>query len=275
MNNNNIKEMVNTNVGQHEYYETADGYSESPINSQATNVWRRVRRNVFSVFRNAGIQASVVQMHVDWIGDVSNAKVLDLGLGEGNPLSLRLAREAKEYVAIDLSSVRMETFQRKLNDAGISGARTYVGDFLDEKFFPETGFDLVYAMSIFHHFKHMGDFLDEVSKRMSPGGRVVTLDPLETWLPIKLVRMAYRPFQTDSAWEFPFNQKSLDAIQQKFKVEHVQGLYGYSKWAVPMSVFSPEAAKRYGYQWHMKDLQHSNTIGNIRSCLRVSFLLRK
>jgi len=196
-------------------------------------------------------------------------------MGEGNPLSLKLAREAKEYVAIDLSFKRMESFRGKLREAGIMGAKTYVGDFLNETEFPETDFDLVYAMSIFHHFKHMDDFLDEVSERMRPGGRIVTLDPIQTWLPIKLMRLAYRPFQTDAAWEFPFDKGSLGAIQSKFRVEKVQGIYGYSKWAVPISIFSRERAKRYGYEWHMKDLQHANQVDNIMSCLRVSFLLRK
>jgi len=78
MSNNKINEMLNTNLGQHEYYEVASGSSESPVNSSATNLWRRVRKNVFTVFRNAGIQESVVQMHAKWIGDVSNAKILDL-----------------------------------------------------------------------------------------------------------------------------------------------------------------------------------------------------
>ena len=274
MNNNKIKEMLNTNAGQHEYYETASGHWESPINSSATNFWRRVRRNIFTVFRNAGIQEAIVRMHIQWIGDVSNAKVLDLGMGEGNPLSLKLANEAREYVAIDLSSARMEIFQRKLDEAGITGARAYIGDFLNEVEFPEADFDFVYALSVFHHFKHMDAFLDAVSRRMTPGGRVVTLDPLQTWFPIKLVRMAYRPFQTDSAWEFPFDKKSIDAIQKKFEVEHVQGIYGYSKWAVPISIFNPQAAKRYGYQWHKKDLQHANRVKAVNSCLRVSFLLR-
>src|SRR5512141_3384348 len=97
--NDKIKEMLETNVTQHEYYEKASGYDESALNNSATNFWRRLRRNAFSVFRNADIHDSIVQLHTQWFGDVSNAKVLDLGLGEGNPLSIKLAKEAREYVA--------------------------------------------------------------------------------------------------------------------------------------------------------------------------------
>jgi 2-polyprenyl-3-methyl-5-hydroxy-6-metoxy-1,4-benzoquinol methylase len=272
--NTKLKEMLDTNLKQHEYYEKASGYNESPLNNSATNFWRRLRRNAFSVFRNAEIHDSIVQIHTQWAGDVSNAKVLDLGLGEGNPLSLKLAREAREYVANDLSSSRMEIFQRKLQEAGVKGAKTYVGDFLSDTF-PYGDFDVVYAMAIFHHFRHIEAFMDALSKRMSPGGIVITLDPIETWMPIKLVRSAYRPFQTDAAWEFPFSRQSLDAIQRKFQVESVQGIYGYSKWAIPLSIFNPELAKKYAQQWHKKDLKSATELKRIQSCLRVSLRLRK
>ena len=266
--------MLQTNVAQREYYEKADGYNESPLNTRATNIWRRMRRNAYSVFKNAEIQKSVVQLHTQWMGDVSNAKVLDLGLGEGNPLSLKLAREAREYVAVDLSSTRMEIFQTKLSEAGIKGAKTYVADFLSDEF-PERGFDIVYAMSVFHHFEHIDAFLEALSDRMSAGAVAITQDPLQTWLPMKLIRLVYHRLQTGGAWEFPFTRDSLEIIQRKFEVEHVQGIYGYSKWAIPMSIFSPEIAKHFAQRWHMKDLRYATKLNAIMSCLRVCFMLRK
>ena len=272
--NNKIDEMRRINERQHEYYEKADGSSESPLNTRATNTWRRMRRNAFSVFRNAEIRNSLLRMHTQWIGDVSRAKVLDLGLGEGNPLSLKLAAEAGEYVAIDLSSTRMKIFQRKLNEAGLKGAKTYICDFLSDDF-PETDFDLVYAMSVFHHFRHIDDFLEALSRRMSTGGLAVTRDPLQTWLPLQLIRFVYRRFQTGADWEFPFTWDSIRAIQRKFDIECVQGIYGYSKWAMPISLFRPNLAQQLAERWHAKDLRHATTLSAIGSCLRVSFLLRK
>jgi 2-polyprenyl-3-methyl-5-hydroxy-6-metoxy-1,4-benzoquinol methylase len=272
--NRKIEEMLHTNERQHEYYEKASGSAESPLNSQATNFWRRLRHNAFSVFRNAEIRNSIDNLQEQWFGDVSRAKVLDLGLGEGNPLSLKLARQAREYVAIDLSSARMEIFRRKLADAGIQGAKTYAGDFLSDSF-PEKDFDAVYAMAIFHHFKHIEAFLEALSRRMSPGGIAITLDPIQTWLPIKLIRMAYRPFQTDADWEYPFTQDSLAAIQRTFDIECVQGIYGRSKWAMPIGLFNPEMGRKYAQQWHMRDLQYATRLDKARSCLRVAFKLRK
>jgi hypothetical protein len=233
-----------------------------------------MRRNAFSVFRNVEIRNSLLHLHTGWLGDVSRAKVLDLGLGEGNPLSLKLAAEAREYVAIDLSSARMEIFRRKLDEAGLKAAKTYVCDFLSDDF-PEADFDRVYAMSVFHHFRHIGAFLDALSERMSTGGLAVTRDPLQIWLPLKLIRFAYRRFQTGADWEFPFTWASIRAIQRKFDIQCVQGIYGSSKWAIPISVFSPTLAQQLVKRWHANDLRHATTLSAIGSCLRVSFLLRK
>jgi hypothetical protein len=168
----------------------------------------------------------------------------------------------------------MEIFRTKLREAGITGAKTYVADFLSDEF-PETGFDIVYAMSVFHHFEHLDAFLEALSDRMSAGAIAITQDPLQTWLPMKLIRLVYHRLQTGGAWEFPFTRDSLEIIQRKFKVEHVQGIYGYSKWAIPMSIISPETAKQFAQRWHRKDLRYANKINAIMSCLRVCFMLRK
>ena len=271
---NKVEEMLQINEAQHQYYEKVGGTEESSLNSSATNFWRRLRRNAFSVFRNSEIHESLNQLHRQWAGDVSNAKVLDLGLGEGNPLSLTLAKEAREYVAIDLSSARMEIFRKKLDDAGIKGAKTYVADFLSDEF-PEMNFNVVYAMAVFHHFRHIDAFLDVLSRRMASGAIAITLDPIQTWIPVRLIRAAYRPLQTDAAWEWPFTKESLKAIQSRFEIERIQGVYGRSKWAMPISAFNPNLAKKLVQQWHQTDLQSAHDLNKAQSCLRVSLLLRK
>ena len=168
----------------------------------------------------------------------------------------------------------MEIFRTKLCEAGIKGARTYVADFLSDDF-PEADFDVVYALAIFHHFKHIETFLDALAQRMSNGGIAITQDPIQTRIPIKLMRLVYRPLQTDAAWEFPFTRNSLDAIQRKFKVEPIQGIYGYSKWAIPISIFNPKLAGHYAQRWHMRDVRYATELNTIRSCLQASFMLRK
>ncbi len=236
-----VNEMLRINEAQRNYYEHADGAAESEINSAATNFWRRWRGKALSVYDDAAIDQSLSEVHLRWLGgDLSRFKVLDLGVGYGNPLSMKLAREAREYVAIDLSAPLVERFQRQLTKAGTRNARALVADILSDEF-AERDFDVVYARAVFHHFKYFDAFLENLRNRMVPGGVVVTLDdPLETWLPMKLLRLAYRPFQTDASWEYPVT--AVDPAQHRApnSSRDVQGTYGFSKWAIPLGFVRPD-----------------------------------
>jgi SAM-dependent methyltransferase len=270
-----VREMLRINEQQRNYYEHADGANESEVNGFATNLWRRWRARALSVFDDGAIDSSLVDLHLRWLGgDVASLKVLDLGVGYGNPLSMKFAREAREYVAIDLSASMVEWFQRQLKSNPTRNARAIVADFLSDDFV-EGDFDLVYARAVFHHFKYFEAFLEKLRRSMAPGGIVITLDdPLETWLPMKLLRMAYRPFQTDADWEYPFTRKTLRAIQRHFDILKVQGTYGFSKWGIPLGFVAPQYARRRARAWHERDLAFAYDIRNVTSCLRVSLMLR-
>jgi SAM-dependent methyltransferase len=270
-----VREMLRTNEAQREYYEHADGAAESEVNGFATNLWRRWRGKALSVFDEGHMDTTLSQVHRTWLGDFSQAKVLDLGVGYGNPLSLTFAREARSYIAIDLSKPLVDGFQRQLDRIGAPNARACVADILSDDF-AERDFNIVYARAVFHHFRHFDAFLENLSGRLAPGGLVVTLDdPIETWIPMKLLRAAYRPFQTDASWEFPFTRKTLRSIQKHFDVLQAQGTYDSSKWAIPLGFIAPDLARRRAREWHAKDLQRRYDVNNVTSCLRVSFLLQK
>ena len=271
-----VAEMLHVNEAQKAYYEAADGASEAEVNGFATNLWRRLRGRALSVFNEGEMDGSLAKLHQEWLGnDLSKLKVMDLGVGYGNPLSMYLARNSRQYVAIDLSQTMVDWFQRQLDNAKLGHARAMVADVLSDEW-PEREFDLIYARAVFHHFGHFEAFLEKLAARMTPNSRVITLDdPLETWLPMKMLRLAYRPFQTDADWEFPFTGATLRAIEKHFIVEKVQGTYGHSKWAIPLGFIAPETGKRKAREWHARDLAESYDLKNVRSCLRASMLLRK
>jgi SAM-dependent methyltransferase len=271
-----VRAMLRINQAQREYYEHADGAKESEVNGFATNLWRRWRERALSVFRDAEIDDSLSKVHLQWLDrDISTLKVLDLGVGYGNPLSMTFARQAREYIAIDLSQPFVDRFQRQLERAGLRNARACVADILSDEFV-EKDFDLVYARAIFHHFRYFDAFVESLSRRMAPGGQVITLDdPIETWLPMKLLRLAYRPFQTDAPWEFPFTRATLRSIQRHFNVVKSQGTYDSAKWAIPLGFIAPKYAQRCASEWHRKDLKRAYSPDNVTSSLRVSFLLQK
>jgi len=235
-------------------------------------LWSKMRDDVASRVRSGiGMTDAANRMHKEWLGDLSDKRVLDLGCHQGNPLSLYLAQESREYLGIDLSESAISILQSKI--AGIEGASAVAIDFLDPEF--EWGkFDVVYAKSVIHHFQYLEHFLEVLHSRINEDGIVVTLDPLTTSLPVRIARSIYRPFQTDADWEWPFDHAALKLISDYFNVDKVQGLMGKSKWAIPIALVSPKRSIALGSKWHKEDLDRANKAGkNLYNCMLISMRL--
>lgn len=268
---NEINEMLSINKDQKSYYEVASGGEPSSVNSRTTNIYRVVRSRMLAAAAEKEHAVRVDELHKRWMGDVSSAKVLDLGCGSGNPLSLYLAERARRYVAIDLSESRIEALRRKLPKS--ERVTAVAGDFLSSEF-EEGDFDVVYALAVFHHFKHLSSFCDSLLQRLKPGARVITYDPLQTWVVARCLRSMYRPFQTDRDWEYPFTAESLKTVADKFEVEDCRGFYGKTKLAMLVGIFAPQLGRRMALRCFSQEAEQNNSINTISSCLHVSLLLR-
>lgn len=266
-----IEEMIAVNRAQKDYYEVASGARPSSANSGATNLWRRVRHRMLAGAAKEEHALRVNDLHKLWLGDVSRSKVLDLGCGSGNPLSLWLAERAQRYVAIDLSESRVAALRSKLPSGEHISA--VAGDCLSSEF-RENDFDVVYALSVFHHFRHLGTLCDSLRERLKPGARIITYDPLQTWSVARWLRLAYRPFQTDRKWEYPFTAASLETLKEKFEVEACRGFYGKTKLALVVGLFAPRTARQLALNCFAREAEENNSLGSISKCLHVSFLLR-
>lgn len=270
-NMNQIDEMIAVNRDQKDYYEVASGGLPSAANSGATNLWRRFRRRMLAAAAKEEHAARVNELHKMWFGDPRKSKVLDLGCGSGNPLSVWLAQRANRYVAIDLSKTRIAALRQKLPSGEHVSA--VAGDFLSGDF-EETGFDVVYALSVFHHFKYLRQFCDSLLSRLKPGAKVITYDPLQTWAPARCLRSIYRPFQTDRDWEHPFTADSIGILTEKFEVEDCRGFYGKTKLAMLAGAFAPALGRRMALRSFAKEATENGCLNSISKCLHVSFLLR-
>ena len=176
------KEMLETNQAQRAYYDQTDGGTVSPANGWGTNLWRQMRQRALRSVSEAQ-RARVYDVHRRWLGDLSQKKVLDLGSGHGSPLSHYLATNAGAYHALDLAPSQIAQLRDRI---GAADNRIFtVGDFLSDDY-AEADFDVIYAHSVFHHFRHLGVMLARVATKLAPDGQVISYDPLETWLPIRL-----------------------------------------------------------------------------------------
>jgi 2-polyprenyl-3-methyl-5-hydroxy-6-metoxy-1,4-benzoquinol methylase len=265
--------MLDRNVQQRAFYDTPSRQRGNLL----TGLWRRARRSLYYVRDEIQTTALIEQRHQEWLGDLAGKRVLDLGCYAGNPLSLDIARRSAFYLGLDLSTVGIARLQDKLAQAQIPHARAEVGDFLSLDFaYPP--FDVVYASSVLHHFEHFDTFLKLLHARLTPGGKVITIDPLNTCWTIRIARRMYRPFQSDASWEWPFTQRSFEQIERYFHIEAVQGVMGYAKWAIPIAMlpYGKGLAVRVGQRLHNWDQRSAVQRGpGLWRCLQVAMHLRR
>lgn len=270
--------MLATNTVQKDFYEYAPETGEDfeYDGNVIGRTWARLRAGYGDIVNGLGEYEMWSALHWAWMGDLSDKKVLDLGCHAGNQLSLELARRSREYVGLDLSESATAALQARIDAAGIGGARTVAADFLSPEAFPDGGFDVVYAQSVFHHFKYMGPFLERVDEVLAPGGQVITSDPMQTYWPLRLLRAVYRPFQRDSAWEYPFTKATFREIERHFEIENLRGLMGKTKWVLLLYPLNKRLGERKWRQWLREDEEEASSVGpGLWKCMRVTMNLRK
>jgi 2-polyprenyl-3-methyl-5-hydroxy-6-metoxy-1,4-benzoquinol methylase len=268
-----IREMLAANERQSEYY----NHRQQQRGNLITRAWSRGRNALYAAGQAIGVREVVTERHREWFGDVASVRILDLGCGCGTPIALEMAGKCADYLAIDLSELNVQRMNQKLKGRQLANARALRADFLSPEF--EHGpFDVIYASAIMHHFRHFDEFLRVLHDCLSPNGVIIAHEPLNTALEVRLARAIYRPFQSDSDWEFPLTRHSFGLIERYFHIEAVQGIWGRSKWALPLFVFAPleRLGTRVGKRLHGKDLELAGRVGpGLWTCMQVAMLLRR
>lgn len=269
MGDDKTRKMLSVNADQASYYDATDGGTVSIINSRMTNLWRRFRHRAISSVPET-VRAGVYDVHKAWLGDLSGAKVLELGCGSGSALTEYLADNARAYHAIDLSAAQIGMIGARLGPR--DNVTLHTGDVLAEEF-TERGFDVIYAQSVFHHFRFIDVLFDRIDTLLAPDGRITTLDPVQAWWPARLIRAAFRPFQTDAEWEYPFTAATLKKIENRFAVRASLALFNRAKWALAVGLFLPERGARMGERQFRADLANQPAWRDRRAALQISYLL--
>jgi len=174
-----IKEMLEVNKKQKEFYESMEEYMSTENaegDSFINRAWSRIRGRFHGSMAEFGIYESFGNLHKEWLGDLSEKAVFDLGCYDGNPLTIEIADKASEYYGIDLSQPAVNTLNKKLADAGVQNAKAESVDFLSPEFqeLHKNKWDVVYAHSVAHHFEHFELFLENVKNILKPDGFVIT-----------------------------------------------------------------------------------------------------
>lgn len=263
------KDPNEINQRQKEFY-------DSKKKNLATRGWSYFRNGILNKTRkNIGVEKEILDLHTSWFGDLSSKKVLDLGCYEGNSLSFYLAQNSKEYIAIDLSEIGIKKLSARLKQ--IPSARALTIDFLSSDF-REKDFDIIYAYGVLHHFKDVENLIKRLKDKLSSNGKIISYDPLETSIPIKIVRSIYRPFQSDRAWEWPFSKKVYYLFDEAFKIKERRAILGKAKWffIIDLMPVSLEKKKEIVRKWHIEDWEKSQASDSYMfGCMHLTMLMQK
>lgn len=266
------EKIIEINKKQIEFYNQKSGKKNLP-----TRIWYYFREKTLKKIRkDIGILNESYEIHKDWFGDLSNKKVLDLGCFAGNYWSMYLAENSKKYVALDLSDVAIGRLAERIKP--FPNAKAIAADFLSEEFV-EKDFDMIYAYGVLHHFQNPDVLIAKLNEKLANGGVIISYDPLETSLPIKIMRVLYRPFQSDKDWEWPFNKKTYYKFAKNFNIIERHGLLGQAKWYFVMNFIpfiSDEKRQNLGKNWHKKDWDLSVTSdSHLFKCMHLTMLMQK
>lgn len=267
------EELLEINKSQKSFYNREEGRSK--INF-ITRLWSDFRNGPLNSFQKKyALRQRMYDLHEHWLGDLSHQKVLDLGCLRGNKLSLYMAEQAREYVGIDLSDVAIADLQKKLDELNKPQAKALAVDFLADEF-KETHFDVIYAFGVLHHFENFDLLLQRLDEKLKPGGQIISFDPLETSLPVQILRKLYRPFQQDKDWEWPFHAGTFSHLERYFTIEELRGVLGRSKYGLLLHFMplNPRFKQRKIEGMVARDWR-SQLPHEVLNCMQVTMRLRK
>ena len=265
------EEILEINKRQKDFYNS----TEKAKKNFASSIWSRFRNGVLHDFRTKfDIKDRVYEEHKEWLGDLSDKKILDLGCLRGNALSIYMAENAKEYIGIDLSDVAIAILQKNIEKHNCKNASAIAVDFLSPEFHHKD-FDVIYAYGVLHHFENFDLLVSKLKEKLKTNGIVISYDPLETSLPIKLLRVIYRPFQSDKDWEWPFTKTTIKTIKRNFEVEKIRGILGKSKYGILLNLLplnntykARVISKMVEKDWNITEPEQ------VYSCMHTTMLLR-
>lgn len=271
MNNQDIThKILETNQRQKDFYNS----TKKNKKNLPTKIWSNIRNGLLSNFRNQfDIKNKVYSQHKIWLGNLSDKKVLDLGCLRGNALSIYMAKNSKEYIGIDLSDIAISDLNKRLKKENCENSKAIAIDFLSPDF-TDTNFDIIYAYGVLHHFEDFDILISKLKEKLSHKGKIISYDPLQTSIPIKIIRAVYRPFQSDKDWEWPFNKKTLQKIKNNFKILDKKGILGKSKYSVLLNLIPiSKSFKEKIIKKHIDKDWNLNDIKDAYSCMHITLFL--
>ncbi|MFX0080988.1 MAG: class I SAM-dependent methyltransferase [Candidatus Hodarchaeota archaeon] len=164
-----------------------------------------------SFFRKANLKFK------DFIGNVKNKKILDVGCGIGS-LSFYLAKKGADVIGIDLSKNLIELCKKEAQKEKLTiefkEMNAQIPDFEDESF------DIIVGSRIVHHLPNIELFFKECKRLLKRKGYIAFIEPLKKNIIVELNRKFFAP-QKRTIHEHPLYISNVLLVKSVFgNIEH-------------------------------------------------------
>jgi SAM-dependent methyltransferase len=170
----------------------------------------------------------------DFVGDLRDREVLELGSGMGEMTTL-LARSGARVTAVDISPGSIAMARRRARLHGVDGAIEFVVGAGEELPLASGRFDVAVGKAVLHHLE-AGRAAPELHRVLRAGGRAAFAEPLGT-NPVVAFARDHLPYPGKNprgadvpldyvairAWEAPFSAAGHREIQLLSMVERATG----------------------------------------------------
>ncbi|HEX7860549.1 MAG TPA: class I SAM-dependent methyltransferase [Verrucomicrobiae bacterium] len=236
------QEMLAVNVEQASFYDSIseaedrtgkDGYSNNRSANIMTRSWSALRARQRQAASQSGVAQAEIQFQEKWIAKKKGGDFLEIGCFRGSSVSMKMVEASRHYTGLELSPKAAEVFRGRIKSAGLTEKGTVIAtDFLAWQ--TEQKFDLIYAHGVLHHFADPEPVFQRIASLLKPDGVLLFTEPCAVNPLFRVARAAYRPFQTDKAWEWPFSSKTVSLMERH--LTPVDG-FGWGRHSLPLSVF--------------------------------------
>ena len=187
---------------------------------------------------------SAVKHSYLWLGDLSQKKMLEIGCGSGNQ-ALHFTSKGADLTVIDISSKSLNLVSQRLKDNNLK-IIPHLMNAESMTFDPEQ-FDLIYINSVLMHV-NQDKVLQECSRVLKKGGKLVVLEPLNYNPFMRLYRLIFSQYQKTKPDYMTL--KKYSALSQYFQGYHHKEFYFFAVLFLP--VFKIFHDQNQALQWYSR-----------------------
>lgn len=191
---------------------THESYLKNEAAYQDSKVEKNVRTSVSKFYQDASSKL-IGDYQANFIGDVKDQRILDLGCGLGTETMKAL--HAGAYVtAVDISPKSVELVMERAKKENIDSRLTAMVDDAHHLSLCDNSFDIVMGTGILHHLPQLSQAISEIYRVLKPGGHAVFVEPMG----INFMLCAFRALTPKwrTVDEQPFQMKHLNIIREQF-----------------------------------------------------------